>query len=678
LAVIQTILLPGIILIELFRIETKSFIQKWVYTFAISLFANYMLITILVVFGLYLRPVVLGIIAFELILTAYLTFKKRIIPDWNFNLKNIKTFFVGIFNQNTKGKKVLVVISSIVVLFYVSLFFSNIATIFYFVDTVNNIHWNTWSMDLSNNMFPESSSHFPQLIPSNWSISHLLIGTPNVHFFPKFFMPLFYLGNLLMMLDLALQKREKVFLIALIIYGFISPIFYTLVFMADGNADVPVSFFAFLSFYTFLNKNTEKFVWKEYALIFLFAATGAATKLAGFYVFLFMSLICLYNLIKNFKLVTRKEFISIIILVIGILSINLFWHFFKPQEMVSGLHQPQWLRSTSYWGIFKDALDMIYHNIGLPVVAFLAITILFSLLTKESRYVTLIFVIPPTLIWMLKYSSDFRNLSFVIPFISFVSAYGFLKMEEILRNGKKDVNLEIETLEIVKNKNRTLLSILLLPVFIALYFLFSSDFVYGILYKIYSTTISYYFGANRIVYLIDGTFFINVDYYQNVISVMFLILFFVTAFSLLNIKLKHLLVILVIAIVTLNFTVIDKGKIIEHQLKGFEEVDARNYYQYVKMFCGSSKIAKPVKTNFQRITYERIEREIKFNYLDDRHLLKYLQNQNKTGGEMYFIKKRNIDKELFQFLDAEIANNNLKIIFGDNEYILIQTNAEQK
>lgn len=45
--------------------------------------------------------------------------------------------------------------------------------------------------------------------------------------------------------DLAIIKRNYVYLIALIVYGLFGPIIYNLVFIADGNGDLPVSFLPF-------------------------------------------------------------------------------------------------------------------------------------------------------------------------------------------------------------------------------------------------------------------------------------------------------------------------------------------------------------------------------------------------------------------------------------------------
>ncbi len=306
LAISQTVFLPGFIFLNSFKIKTKSFIQKWIYVFAFSLFSNYALVTIFTSIGIYKLVIVFIIIFLELLILVYLILVKRIKINLKISIKELILKFISYYNSLTFYRKSILITVSAIILFYFSLFIANIGTIFYFIDTVKNIEWNTWAIDFSNNIFPRFSSHFPQLIPANWSLSYLIIGHPNVHFFPKSFMPLFFFSNLMLFLDLAIRKKRVVYLFGLIIYGLSAPIIYSLVFIADGNADLPVSFFAFLSFYTYLNTDKTKFEIKEYLLVFLFASTAAGTKLAGFYVFFLLSFVCLFHLLKNFTVLTRE------------------------------------------------------------------------------------------------------------------------------------------------------------------------------------------------------------------------------------------------------------------------------------------------------------------------------------------------------------------------------------
>ena len=326
IALIQIIFLPGILILYFAKIKTQSIIQKYVYIFALSLFANYSLVTILVLLKIYLSAFMFAIIIAEVLLLIFLIVKKRISIHANSSSNQTYQSFKDLIKQNNLPIKVLVFGAAIVILFYFSLLIANIGTIFYFTDTVNNIHWNTWAIDFANNILPIQSSHFPQLIPANWSISYLLIGGSNIHFFPKSIMPLFFLGNILMFWDLAISKKKYVYLIALIVYGLFGPIIYNLVFIADGNGDLPVSFFAFLSFYAYLKRSENKYDLKEFILIFLFTSTAAGTKLAGFYIFVFISALCLYHLIVNYKSLKTSDYILLISSVITILGANLFWY----------------------------------------------------------------------------------------------------------------------------------------------------------------------------------------------------------------------------------------------------------------------------------------------------------------------------------------------------------------
>lgn len=670
LAVIQTVLIPGFILIYLFKIKTETVIQKWIYIFALSLFANYTLVTILTLLGIYIAVVVYTIIAVELSFVAYLIkFKKYNIIS-NLTIRDIILKYLSFLKLAPASERTLLISVSLIILFYFSLFISNIGTIFYFVDTINNIHWNTWAMDFANNIFPKQSSHFPQLIPANWSISYLLIGVPNVHFFPKSFMPLFFFGNILMFLDLALDKKNYVFLIALIIYGFFAPIIYNLVFVADGNGDLPVSFFTFLSFYAYLKTNKEKFVLKEFIIVFLFASTAAGTKLAGFYVFFFISMLCLYHLIKNYKQLSGKQISALVVSIVLILSINLFWYLLKPETMAGGLHQPEWL-AEGYANILKGAIHLLYYNWGFPVLAFFILTFLFSLFDKESRYITIFFIIPPIILWMFKYSADFRNLSFVVPFISYVSAFGLIKIIEILKNKKLGTNISQNSVkEVSFNKRMVWLFVLFIPVGLICFFLIETNYFYQILYSIYSFISKYYFQSNRITYLIDFTFFLPVDYYQRVFAALFLLVAIASVFYLLSTKVRDVIIILVLAAVFLNFTFITKSTILNNQKEEFAKVDARNYYQTISTILKNTELGNNIVTNFNAICTEKIPRKIKFRFVENDKLLDSLNSISALQSKLFFMRLKDLEAPKQTSIRNTLTANSFQILFDDGDYAL--------
>jgi hypothetical protein len=578
------------------------------------------------------------------------------------------TGYLSILKNSNLIQGLLVICVSLIILFYLSLFFSNLGTIFYFVDTVNNIHWNTWAKDFANNILPQQSHHFPQLLPANWSIAYLLTGNSEINFFAKSIMPLFIFSNLLMFLDIAISKKNLIFLIALIIYGFLAPVIFSLVFLADGNADIPVAFYSFLTFYVYLKTEKDNYNIGEQLLIFLFAACAAATKLAGIYVFVIASLIGLYGLIKHWGHIKKSDFILISILVPFILGICFFWHLLKPDVMYTSLHQPQYV-GEDYVAIFIKAAKLIYFNWGLPVVAFLIITITASLFRKESRNAALTFVIPPLIIWMLKYSVDFRNLSFVIPFMSYVSAFGLFKLIEKIKENTLNINFDLHPEYSVQLKKRIIKSGIFITSLIALYFFISSDLFYNLLFKFYKFISVYYFQSHRINLLIDYSPLVNVDYYQNVFSVMVLIILGIILLYLSKARLKHFFIGSVFTILLLNFTYASEASIIRYYKKLTERVEARNYSMWLETIIKSKRMESKIYTNYESISIEKIPVELNFVYLDSDQLEKYFIREE--PGVLYFLKLNLLNEQMEQYIENNITLKKYESLFSDDNYIFL-------
>ena len=669
ISVIQITLLPGFILLHFLNIKTESLIQKYLYIFALSLFVNYSLVTILTLIKLYTNTALWFVIIIELICLFILvkTRKVQIVSDFRFGFAIQR--YLSAFKNFAFHIKIIIGIASIIILFYFALFISNFGTIFYFVDTVNLIHWNTWAKDFAHNTLPYRSSHFPQLIPANWSISYVFTGNTDVNFFSKSFMPLFFFGNLLIFLDLALWEKNYIYLIGLIIYGLFAPIIYSLVFIADGNADLPVSFFAFLTFYAYLKLSKNKFETDERILFFLFAATAAATKLAGFYVFFFASIISLYGLIKYWKQIRKSEIILIATLVPIILAVCFFWHFVKPEIMYSGLHQPEYV-GENYVLIFTTAARLMYYNWGLPVLAFFILTSVGSLFVKNIRYITLIMVIPPLILWMLKYSADFRNLSFVVPYLAYVSAFGLIKIIEIIK--KKHVNLNFiirhEDEKSLSNRQKTIGGIISI-LCVSLYFLINSDFTHDLIIQIHKFISIHYFQSYRINLLIDYTQYISIDYYQNVLATLALIIPVLFLLAVANLRLFQLLIVIGISAVILNFSYFTERNIVDHQRKSIAQVDARNYADWMNTIVESSGFDNQVYTNFKAISEEKVPGNLKFIYVNKDKLEKDLSYN--TGNYLFFLKTALLETDIKAMIDLKISQFNYKVLFNDGDYLLL-------
>lgn len=673
IAIIQVIFLPGFIIVNLVKLKNLSLLEKILYIFTFSLFTNYALVSFLTVIGIYKKFVLISIIIVELLVIGYLIYKKKVGISSGNSFRDQLMKFADLVNSISKPHVMILITTVIVVIFYFSLIISNTGTIFYFIDPAYLIHLNTWAIDFANNTLPQQTSHFPQLIPANWSITYLLIGENNVQMFPKFIMPLFFFGNLIMFIDLAVSKRNFIYLIALIIYGLFAPVIYSLVFIADGNADLPVSFFAFLTFYSYLKIDKDNFYIKRHLLLFLFSSVAAATKLAGFYIFTVTSIYSLFILFRNWKSIKKSDLVYILITVCVIISISLFWYFIKPATMVSGLHQPQWV-GTDYGLIFIEAFILMYYNWGLPIFAFLVITIVSALFVKQSRYIAIIMVVPPIIIWMFKFSDDFRNLSFVVPFLSYTSAFGLKNLIEKSFNRKINLEFSSPKEEQIGFNTKTIIGGGIISVLSVLLVIFiNSEFFYSKLYEMYKFISIHYFQSHRINLLIDYTPYTSIDYYQRTIGVMLILIPLIYVFGLLKVKTKHIIITAFIAAIVLNFSFIKSENILSHQKKLFEIVDARNYSTWVNTIVTSAELDRTIFTNFKTITEENRE-NLNFIFKNDNELTELLKKNN--SNVQLFLNRELLSQDNIKMIDEFLKENRLNILFDDGEFILYNYYSE--
>ena len=682
ISILQIIFLPGLIALIIFKIKTDTPIQKWLYIFSFSLFFNYCLVTTFTLLSIYSIFTMSGVLIFELIILIIYCRNEflSLFPKSNF-----REAYTKFCTSTTIADKIIILFSALIVLFYLSVLLANIGTIFYFVDTVNNYEWNRWAIDFANNILPKYSSHFPQLLPANWSICYVMIGKTDVDFFPKAIMPLFFISNLLIFIDLAHYKKNQIFLMGLIIYGLFAPIIYSLIYIVDGNADLPVSFFVFLTFYSFIKEGvflklkpvSKRLTLKGYRIIFLFASMAAATKLAGFYNFSITLIILLILIFFNKKYFSSVYILKIIIVSILICLVSLFWYFRAPDIMYSGLNQPQYLAAKNYLRIFINALNLMYYNLGLPVFIFFTITIVASLLNKKFWFITLVMVIIPTILWIFKYSSDFRNLSFVIPFICLSSAFGLYKIigyegQWKLQFHNKVLKRKIrEKCYLTKKERLILISIAVISAI--MFFIFISNKFYVILLGIYEFINKYYFLSHRIVYFIEFGLLLHVDFYQRVLIILTIILFIASVFIITKIRIKAVIISIILAVIFLNFTFFNEKAILKYQVESFNKVDARNYYEWIKMVVNKNELHTEVYTNFKEILHDKIPREINFEYIEN--VTKTSLKRIDRKKSYLFLKYNLLTSITKEYIKSNINTNVYKILLDDKDFVLLMLNS---
>lgn len=567
LAIIQITLIPGGITLKLFKIKTSGWIMFFLYSAGLSLYINYLLVCMLTWIKIYTIQVLLPIIFIEFCLYIYLykdsDFKTFLTSSPAKMFSRLKEFFISLSPVN----KTLLVSSIIATAFFLALIPFSAGTSYYFTDAF--VQYTRWPRNWAANQFPVRPSHYPQLFSANLSIINLITGEGGLRFFTKLFMPVFFISIILMFFDLALSRKSFVYLAAMLIYSLILIIMYGLLYILDVNADIPVSFYGFLTFYAFLKMGKEKFDKQSILLISLFAVSCANTKLAGFYILFITGCWILYKFYSLKKEIPVGTLLQTGLYIILIIAAGNFWYFIQPKEMAGGLDQSTWLQPT-YLLRCINAVYILAYSAGLPFFLLLIILFAASFRVKQVKPVIYAIILPASIVWMFFFSNDLRNYSFVIPYIAFCSAFGLKFIYS-----KLPLKTEPSTAPPRTGLRYHTPAIILLLIITGL--LCSTDWTFNYLMKLSYTLNIYIFNRFRLVNTIEIGYYKYVEYYVSAIRLLCFASVLLTLISKLKIKMAYILSALALCIIAAGFTVLDSKAIWEKQVNDIELVKARNF-----------------------------------------------------------------------------------------------------
>ena len=436
LSIFQIAALPGILILKLISVK-GSLIQRVVYTFALSLIANYCLAFILAAVGLYNRWSMFLICTLEITAILWLyrdDIKKPIAPilrNANVSLKNtVYSIFphkdAQMIGQEENLLNTLLVLGSLglaisSILWVFKIFIYNLGTVFNAWDTI--VSWNSWATQWASGSIPLNSRLYPQLIPANWSMTYLFIGETTVQFFAKGIMPLFPLLILLAIFDLGLKRNPigyftGVTITRLLIKKFLAEE------MTSGYVDLAVAFFAFLVVYVLINiLDDMEHKQKHLLLGAIFAAGAAVTKQAGAYILIIFPIL-VYISVHPLDMKTWKKYLRVFFLISLIPAI---WYILKGIIILSGRDFPELrelveLSSATYGnsGILHQLIAAFTH-FDWYLLFFVVILACFFRLSPINRTLTLLLIIPYPMIWAWFAGYDTRNLSIFIPVFGLVS-----------------------------------------------------------------------------------------------------------------------------------------------------------------------------------------------------------------------------------------------------------------
>lgn len=677
LALLQIIIIPGLIILKLFRVKTANIIQSFLYSMGLSLYANYLAVLILTWLKIYTQMTVFSLFAAEIFILGYYFVKQGLKGPGQKTIKEYYLLFRTYIQKMQPLHRFVFLSSCMLMLFFISLIPVSTGTTYYFTDSL--LHWTRWPLAWANNSFPTVTSHYPQLFPTNLSIIYIFTGQPGLQFFQKALMPVFFLGILFIFLDLSFIKRSLVHLTGFLIYSLFLIIFYNLLFILEVNADIPVSFFAFLTFYTILREEKEVFDVKTIILVTIFASSAADTKLAGAYILCIAGLWVLYIFYKYRKAISRKDFIKIFISLFLIFCGSILWYLIRPVDMVNGLDQSVYLL-PSYGTRFIRAVNMLFYSAGPVFFVFISVCLLASLFTKEARLLVIFIVAPSSILWAFFFSTDFRNLSFVIPFIAYCSAYGLQYLNSILVNQNKAATGAAISQNKAAERNNYLLKngmmnnrkflfsagILLL---IAIFVLAGTDSFFNLIINSAHILNRFYFNKFRVVSVTEIGYYKYAEYYSASIRVFCILMLVILALKYSKVKLSYLIVLLTLAAIFLNFTSLKKENIRKHQEEDLRMVDIHNLHFLIYQFTHDSGKTNQIMTNSTDFSKIVIPSQIRLNFVAkiDSGALTSDSNYNYI---LMDLGKLNIATK--DYIGKKTANKEFSVCFQQDQYLFLK------
>lgn len=430
LSVFQLTWVPGLLLIRLFP-GRRTFIQQTAFVFVLSLLANYVVVILLTVFGLYYRAVMLGLFAAQLLALGWL-YRDSLLARPRVGLETLR----GYFAEQTKALKAWIAkdplsailyvasaaVASMALVWILHLWVDNFGTVFEKWDSWAS--WDRWAEKWAGNRIPGDTWEYPQLIPILLSVSYKFIGTVAVKFFGKSIMPLFAVLTVLALIDLGRRYRSFGYLLAagLALYSFnlFLPEYFWEVYV-----DIPVASLGTLAIVTLLLAQGVKDKQELKVLLTLgslVTAVAGITKQTGVYILACYPLFAYVWVLrerKDFKLREALSFLGKNVLLALLIVVP--WYAYVQYNIMQGtrVSNIQYVISDIYagqtlWERFVVALKSLHAYIYWYVFLLLSLAVL----SKPLRHLALLVILPFSILWAVFLSYEYRNLAIALPLLS--------------------------------------------------------------------------------------------------------------------------------------------------------------------------------------------------------------------------------------------------------------------
>ncbi|MCX7048714.1 MAG: hypothetical protein NTX50_24910, partial [Candidatus Sumerlaeota bacterium] len=295
------------------------------------------------------------------------------------------------------------------------------------------VSYNPWAVSWAQGQVPTHTYHYPQLMPSVWSVSYVFIHNVGITFFAKILMIFFPFALLFGMADLAVRANRPLWLLGPAVAGMTFVYFLGWLFF-DGMADMPVAFMGFMPFYWLLSAkpgagNARLF---KYLLAgSVLAAAGALTKQAGIWTAAVFPIFAFWEVRSAADAqIRRSAWIRPLICALFIAAVVAPWYIYAHKMVLlhpSSNEVPFLLGAIHHGRGIAGRLLAAMKSFGPDLPPRFPVFLIFMLALTGLRasywqkHVALILV-PYFFIWALGFSYDGRNFALAIPVLCAAAA----------------------------------------------------------------------------------------------------------------------------------------------------------------------------------------------------------------------------------------------------------------
>jgi hypothetical protein len=437
-AIIQAGLLPGYLFLRLLGLN-EGLLRMVALAIPLSLLLNHLLVFGLVALGIFTPAILYTVFAaeFAVLLGLFLRDRHRVAwPPGSSDAKRLRSMCDYLNGRSTLAcitGNMGIAAAALTLILCIWMAFANFGTIFDRWDAV--VSWNRWALDWYAGRLPFRTWNYPQLLPTTYALTYTFLQTSEIQFFARASTSLFPIAMLLAMLDMGLRLRDSRILLA------VPLAFYLTICIAEGSmtgyADEPVAALTLIAVYCILiagNAPTAGEARRLLAIGAMVAAAAALTKQAGWLIAAVYPVLAWIYVLRQPGVSRRTQILRAVMLMGIILALVGPWNIYLRLSNATSefdfilniIHGERTYLERAAWGS-----KLLARRIEAPpwVVHYLMpALILASLFDRRWRWVSLLVVIPLTVVWAMYISYTQRNLAGVVPLgaISLVAGAGVL------------------------------------------------------------------------------------------------------------------------------------------------------------------------------------------------------------------------------------------------------------